>query len=100
MIGLRFVREGTNVRDRQSWHRPKGGEKVFPNLNAEQARWNKSNADMAALLGLSRVAYETKKREGRFVISEINALCEYFGCGYSYLFAEIHLIPTDWRKPQ
>lgn len=69
---------------------------MFPNLNAEQARINKSNSDMAELLGISRVSYEARKRDGRFSISDAKKLCDYYSCDYSYLFSEIPLVPRSW----
>lgn len=71
---------------------------MFPNLNAEQARYGKSNDDMASFLGMSRVTYESKKRDGNFSISDANTLCDYFKCEYRYLFEESPLIPRTWDK--
>ena len=66
----------------------KGGKKnVFKNLNAEQARRGLTNNDTAALLGISRVSYENKKKTGKFTTPEIKTLCTYFGCKFDYLFA-------------
>lgn len=70
---------------------------MFPNLNAEQTRHDKTNADLADVLQMSRVTFEAKKREGRFMISEADALCRYFGCDYAYLFSKVPLIPTAWK---
>ena len=76
-----------------------GGEKtVFPNLSAEQARRGKTDDDIATVLNISRVSYGAKKRDGRFSITEANALCDYFGCPYVYLFCESVLVPTNWTE--
>lgn len=61
---------------------------MFPNLNAEQARFDLSNTAVAEKLGISRVAYEGKKRTGGFKLTEIKTLCEMFSAKFEYLFAE------------
>lgn len=60
---------------------------MYPNLRAEQARLKLSNQDVADELGLSRAAYEYKKKSGRFYFNEAKKLCHLFGCEFSYLFA-------------
>ena len=76
---------------------------MFPNLNAEQSRREKTNSDMADFLGISRVAYEARKKEGRFSIADANKLCEFFDCDYIYLFSKSILVPRTWvnagKKP-
>lgn len=67
---------------------------VFPNLNAEQARYGESNNDVAAMLGISRVAYESRKRTGRFSIADANRLCDHYNCEYAYLFSEKPIPPS------
>lgn len=62
---------------------------MFPNLNAEQARRGESNTTVAAMLGISRVTYEKRKREGKFTVSDANTLCDHYGCNYAYLFSEV-----------
>lgn len=37
---------------------------MFRNLDAEQARNSLTNADVAEKLGISRVSYESKKKQG------------------------------------
>ena len=59
---------------------------MFPNLNAEQARKGLSNASTANIIGISRNSFENKKRTGKFYVSELNKLCDYFNCDYEYLF--------------
>lgn len=54
-----------------------------PNINA-----------VAAFLGISRVAYENKKRRGSFSINEANKLCEKYRCSYAYLFSETPVPPA------
>ena len=70
---------------------------MFPNLEAEQARHNHTNADVAMALGMSRNSYETKKKGGRFSIADANALCDLYQCSYSYLFSETPLGPQTWH---
>lgn len=60
---------------------------TFWNLEAEQARYAMTNEKTAQHLGITRAAYETKKKNGRFTIEEIKKLCELFGCGFDYLFS-------------
>lgn len=61
---------------------------MFRNLEAEQARKNLTNQDVADYLGLSRQAYEAKKRTGGFKYSEIAKLLDLFEVSFEYLFAE------------
>ena len=70
---------------------------MFPNLEAEQARHSHTNTDVAAELGMSRASYEAKKKDGRFSITDANALCDLYHCSYSYLFSEDLLIPQTWQ---
>lgn len=67
---------------------------MFPNLNAEQARYGESNEAVANFLGISRVAYEGKKRRGSFTITEANKLCDKYQCSYPYLFSETPTPPN------
>ena len=59
---------------------------MFPNLQAEQARNNMTNQQVADYLHINRNTYEQKKRSGRFVVAECNRLCSLFKCEFSYLF--------------
>jgi DNA-binding XRE family transcriptional regulator len=65
----------------------KGDDAMFPNLQAEQKRYNFTNQQVADKLGLSRVAYEGKKKSGRFVASECKELCQLFQTSFEYLFS-------------
>lgn len=67
---------------------------LFPNLNAEQARYGDSNEKVAEYIGITRVSYESKKRRGNFSIAEANALCERYKCDYRYLFSETPTSPN------
>ena len=66
---------------------------MFPNLNAEQARYGENNAVVAEMLGITRVAYESKKRSGKFSISDANKLCDHYKCNYAYLFSTDPISP-------
>lgn len=66
---------------------------MFPNLNAEQARYAESNSDVANILGITRVAYESRKRTGKFSLADVNKLCDHYSCDYAYLFAEYPIAP-------
>ena len=63
-----------------------GGDKMFRNLEAEQARLGYTNTDVAKNLGISRVSYENKKKNGKFTTLEIKSLCKLFKCKFDYLF--------------
>ncbi len=60
---------------------------MFNNLEAEQARKNMTNQQVADFLEISRVSYENKKKTGKFYITEISKLCSLFDVKYEYLFA-------------
>ncbi len=59
---------------------------MFKNLEAEQARHRMSNAQMAEYLGMNRGTYESKKKTGKFQLSEIVKLLELFNSEFNYLF--------------
>lgn len=59
---------------------------MFRNLEAEQKRYGYTNANMAELLGISRVTYENKKRTGMFNRPQIETLLRLFNCEFEYLF--------------
>lgn len=60
---------------------------MFRNLEAEQRRAGKTNAEMAEYLGISRVTYEAKKRNGLFNRPQIDKMLRLFDCTFEYLFA-------------
>jgi hypothetical protein len=68
---------------------------MFPNLNAEQARYSHSNQYTADYLGLNRCTYESKKRSGRFTMEEVNKLCDLYKCEYKYLFSTEPINPKS-----
>ena len=60
---------------------------MFRNLDAEQARRNKNNQQMAEFLGYKdRKSYETKKATGTFTLTDAKKLAKYFGVSMDYLF--------------
>ena len=59
---------------------------MFKNLHAEQARRGMTNQQVADVVGISRVSYESKKKTGKFYVKEISQLCILFGCSFDYLF--------------
>ena len=60
---------------------------MFPNLDAEQARRKLTNGAVANLLGISKGAYERRKKTGSFLADECLKLCETFECDFGYLFS-------------
>lgn len=60
---------------------------MFNNLEAEQARHDMTNGDVANVIGISRVSYERKKKSGKFNRAEIVILLKLFKCDFEYLFA-------------
>lgn len=59
---------------------------MFRNLEAEQKRKGFTNSQMAELLGVSRVTYEAKKKNGMFNRPQIAILLQTFSCTFEYLF--------------
>lgn len=60
---------------------------MFPNLLGQKAIRHMSNEDMAKVINISRTAYESKIKTGRFIATECEAYCRYFGKPFSYLFS-------------
>lgn len=46
-----------------------------------------SNEEMANVIQVSRTAYESKIKTGRFTPQECMAYCHYFGKSFDYLFS-------------
>ena len=61
---------------------------MFRNLEAEQKRLGLTNAQMAEKLGIVRLTYEKKKRNGNFNRREITILLNLFCCDFFYLFSQ------------
>lgn len=68
---------------------------IFPNLNAEQARYGDSNDSVAKFLGISRTSYHNKKTNGKFSLSEAVRLCEKYKVSVSYLFSNEPIPPIN-----
>ena len=62
-------------------------EELFKNLDAEQARHSYTNQRMADMVGISRVSYENKKKNGKFTALEAKKMCKIFKVKFDYLFA-------------
>ena len=43
---------------------------MFPNLLGQKAARHLTDEDMAAIIGISRTAYQAKKKSGRFTAEE------------------------------
>ena len=72
---------------------------MFPNLLGQKAARHLTDEDMAGLfgvwrenrapiIGISRTAYQAKKKSGRFTAEECHKFCTYFGKSFEYLFAK------------
>ena len=61
---------------------------MFPNLLGQKAFHKLTEDDMANIIGISRVAYQSKIKSGRFTPQECLAYCRHFGKKFEYLFAE------------
>lgn len=59
---------------------------MYPNLNAEQARFGHSNQKVAEYLGISRRSFENKKEKATFKVTECQKLCLLYECKFEYLF--------------
>lgn len=70
---------------------------MFPNLQAEQKRRNLTNQQVADKIGMSRVTYESKKKSGRFSVSDCSKLCKLFQVSFEYLF-NTEMIITKEQK--
>lgn len=61
---------------------------MYPNLLGQKALHKLTDADMAKIIGISRTAYQSKAKSGRFTPSECRAYCRYFSKSFDYLFAK------------
>ena len=59
---------------------------MYKNLDSEQERKGHSDSVVAEILGLSCVAYQGKKRTGKFLARECKVLCHLYDCSFEYLF--------------
>ncbi|MDR1100971.1 MAG: hypothetical protein LBL34_01220 [Clostridiales bacterium] len=60
---------------------------MFPNLMAEQARYEMTDSRAGEILGMSRMAYWNKKKTGKLTVLEAKKLCETFNVSFDYLFS-------------
>lgn len=59
---------------------------MLTNVKAEMARHQKTNADMAAALGMSETSFGLKLNERReFTLSEARKIAEIFGVSVDYI---------------
>lgn len=61
---------------------------MYPNLLGQKAYHRLTDAEMAAIIGVSRNAYSQKIRSGRFTPTECKMYCRYFDKPFWYLFAD------------
>lgn len=73
---------------------------MFPNLQAEQKRLNLTNQQVADIIGMSRVTYESKKKSGRFTVFDCNKLCKLFHASFEYLFSTDMIIGRELAEQQ
>lgn len=60
---------------------------MYPNLLGQKAVRHMSNEDMAKVIHISRTAYESKIKSGRFTPAECIAYTKFFNKPFDYLFA-------------
>lgn len=61
---------------------------MYPNLLGQKALHKLTEEDMANIIGISRTAYQSKTKSGRFTPRECRIYCKYFCKKFDYLFAE------------
>ena len=60
---------------------------MYPNLLGQKALHRMSEADMGAVIGVSRNSYQQKIKSGRFTPEECKAYCDHFKKSFAFLFA-------------
>lgn len=60
---------------------------MYPNLLGQKAFHKLTEDDMAKIIGISRTAYQSKTKSGRFTPRECRQYCRYFNKSFEYLFA-------------
>ena len=60
---------------------------IRDSLEAEQKRKGMTDAEVAEYLGISRITYGAKKKNGSFNRLQIVKLLKLFDCNFEYLFA-------------
>lgn len=65
----------------------KGDDAMYPNLRGQKAYHRLTNEDMANIINVTRMAYESKMKSGRFTVIECRKYCEYFNKSFEFLFA-------------
>jgi DNA-binding XRE family transcriptional regulator len=60
---------------------------MYANLLGQKAYHHLTDEQMAAIIGVSRNAYVSKMKSGRFWPNECQAYCKYFNKPFDFLFA-------------
>lgn len=60
---------------------------MFANLLGQKAYYKLTDQDMADIIGVSRVTYDSKMKSGRFTPAECMKFCRYFKKPFEFLFA-------------
>jgi DNA-binding XRE family transcriptional regulator len=60
---------------------------MYANLLGQKAYYHLTDEQMADIIGVSRTAYSSKIRSGRFWPNECQAYCKYFNKPFEFLFA-------------
>lgn len=60
---------------------------MFPNLLGQKAYRKLTDEEMGKIIGVTRNAYYSKMKSGRFWPEECKKYCEYFQKPFDYLFA-------------
>ena len=60
---------------------------MYPNLLGLKSYYHLTNEEMGRIIGVSRIVYGRKIRNGNFLSDECRAYCKYFNKSFDYLFA-------------
>lgn len=71
---------------------------MFPNLMGQKAVKNLTAEEMGEIAGISRNAYDTKMKNGRFTAEECKAYCDFFGLSFDFLFATDAEIQQEYTR--
>lgn len=73
----------------------KGGFRVFPNIDAEQARAKINNTKLAQMLHIDRKTLSKWKRDGLIPASALIKMSEIFKCSTDYLLGRTNMTENN-----